>query len=92
MLDLNQIQLFVEIVKAGSFAGACRRLGTPTNTVSRHIQQLEAAVNTRLMHRSTRKLTLTAAGQAFYDQCAHSVEALSHAARRWWTAIRYPAV
>jgi DNA-binding transcriptional LysR family regulator len=80
MLDLNHLRLFVEIVKVGSFAGTARRLGVPTNTVTRHIQQLEAAARVRLMHRSTRKLTLTPAGQALYDRCAASVEELSNAA------------
>jgi DNA-binding transcriptional LysR family regulator len=81
VLDLNHLRLFVEIVKVGSFAEAARRSGTPTNTVTRHIQQLEAAAQMRLMQRSTRKLTLTAAGQALYDRCAQSVEALADAAK-----------
>jgi DNA-binding transcriptional LysR family regulator len=81
VLDLNHLRLFVEIVKVGSFAGAARRLGVPTNTVTRHIQQLEAAARIRLIHRSTRKLTLTTAGQALYDRCAASVEELSNAAK-----------
>ena len=81
MLDLNHLKLFVEIVKVGSFAGAARRLGVPTNTVTRHIQQLEAAARVRLIHRSTRKLTLTPAGQALYDRCAASGEELSNAAK-----------
>jgi DNA-binding transcriptional LysR family regulator len=81
MLDLNHLRLFVEIVKVGSFAGTARRLGVPTNTVTRHIQQLEAAAHVRLMHRSTRKLTLSAAGRALYDRCAASVEDLSSAAK-----------
>jgi DNA-binding transcriptional LysR family regulator len=81
MLDLNHLRLFVEIVKVGSFAEAARRLGIPTNTVTRHIQLLEAAAQTRLMQRSTRKLTLTAAGHALYDRCAGNVEALADAAK-----------
>jgi DNA-binding transcriptional LysR family regulator len=80
MLDLNHLRLFVEIVKVGSFVGTARRLAVPTNTVTRHIQLLEAAAGVRLMHRSTRKLTLTTAGQTLYERCAASVEALSTAA------------
>jgi DNA-binding transcriptional LysR family regulator len=83
MLDLNQVFLFVEIVRAGSFAEASRRLGVPANTVSRHIRQLEAELDTRLMHRSTRKLTLTAAGQAFFERCAPSVSELSQAGQEF---------
>jgi DNA-binding transcriptional LysR family regulator len=80
-LDLNQVSLFVEVVRAGSFASAARRLGMPPNSVSRHIQQLEEAVGSRLIHRSTRKLTLTAAGQTFFDRCAPAVSELAQAGR-----------
>ena len=78
-LDLNQVFLFVEVVRAASFAAAARRLGMPANSVSRHIQQLEADVGSRLIHRSTRKLTLTAAGRTFFERCAPPVSALAQA-------------
>ena len=90
MLDLNHLRLFVEIVKVGSFAGTARRLGVPTNTVTRHIQQLEAAARVRLMHRSTRKLTLTAAGQTLYDRCAATMEELSNAAEEMIEGTQMP--
>ena len=80
MVDLNDVALFVQVVRAGSFAGAARRAGMPSNTLSRRIQQLEAALGTRLLHRSTRKLTLTESGSAFHARCADSVETLSDAA------------
>src|SRR5579871_2980424 len=69
-IDLNHIYLFVEVVRANSFAAAARRLGRPANSVSRKIQELEAQVGSRLIHRSTRKLTLTAAGRTFFDRCS----------------------
>jgi DNA-binding transcriptional LysR family regulator len=78
-LDLNQVFLFVEVVRAASFAAAARRLGMPANSVSRHIQQLETDVGSRLIHRSTRKLTLTAAGRTFFDRCAAPVAELAQA-------------
>jgi DNA-binding transcriptional LysR family regulator len=78
-LDLNQVFLFVEVVRAASFASAARRLGMPANSVSRHIQQLEEGLGSRLIHRSTRKLTLTAAGQTFFDRCAPAVSELAQA-------------
>ena len=76
MLDLNQIRFFVEVVRAGSFAEAARRLGMPANTVSRQVQQLEDDLKNRLILRTTRKLTLTAIGQAFYEQCTEHIEGL----------------
>ncbi len=80
MVDLNDVALFVQVVAAGSFAEAARRAGMPSNTASRRIQQLEEQLGLRLFHRSTRKLTLTDAGEAFYARCASEVEALSAAA------------
>src|ERR1700692_3566157 len=62
--------MFVQVVRARSFAEAARRLGVPPNTLSRRVRQLEAGLDTRLMQRSTRKLTLTAAGSAFFQRCA----------------------
>jgi DNA-binding transcriptional LysR family regulator len=78
-LDLNHVFLFVEVVRAGSFAAAARRLGMPANSVSRKIQELEGEVGSRLIHRSTRKLTLTAAGRTFFDRCAAPVSELAQA-------------
>ncbi|MFM9923942.1 LysR family transcriptional regulator [Variovorax sp. H27-G14] len=79
MFDLNDIAMFVQVVRCGSFAEAARRLGLPPNTVSRRIQQLEAQLGTRLMQRSTRKLTLTSAGEAFHARCAGAVDGLLEA-------------
>ena len=76
MLDLNEIHLFVEVVRAGSFAEAARRLGMPPNTISRRVQQLESELKSRLILRTTRKLSLTAIGQTFYEQCARNIEEL----------------
>lgn len=76
MFDLNDIALFVQVARHGSFAEAARRQGLPPNTVSRRIQQLESQLGTRLMQRSTRKLTLTSAGREFHDQCAGSIDGL----------------
>jgi DNA-binding transcriptional LysR family regulator len=79
MFDLNDVAMFVQVVRHGSFAEAARRLGLPPNTVSRRIQQLESQLGTRLMQRSTRKLALTSAGQDFHDRCAGLVDGLAAA-------------
>ncbi len=75
-MDLNQIALFVQVVKAGSFAAAARRLGMPPTTLSRHVAQLEDAFQLRLIQRSTRKLSLTDAGRRLFDRCADQIEEL----------------
>lgn len=88
MLDLNEIYLFVEVVQAGSFAEAARRLGMPPNTISRHVLQLEGELKSRLFVRTTRKLTLTAIGQTFYEQCARNIRELVVAGQQ--AADTYP--
>ncbi len=91
MLDLNDIAMFVQVVRSGSFAEAARRLGLPPNTVSRRVQQLEARLGTRLMQRSTRKLTLTSAGQAFHERCAGAVDGLIDAGQELVTGGQAPS-
>lgn len=91
MLDLNDIAMFVQVVRCGSFAEAARRLGVPPNTVSRRIQLLEAQLGTRLMQRSTRKLTLTSAGQAFHERCAGAVDGLVEAGQALMTGSQEPS-
>ncbi|OYT90248.1 MAG: LysR family transcriptional regulator [Burkholderiales bacterium PBB3] len=80
MLDLNQMALFVQVVQAGSFAEASRRLGMPPTTLSRQVAQLEDSLQARLLQRTTRKLSLTDAGRTLFDQCASQIDALNNAA------------
>lgn len=82
-MDLNDVALFVQVIRAGSFAEAARRLGVPPNTASRRIQELERQFGVRLMQRSTRKLTLTDAGRTLFDRCAEQVEALAQASQEF---------
>jgi DNA-binding transcriptional LysR family regulator len=91
MLDLNDIALFVQVVRSGSFAEAARRLGVPSNTLSRRVQHLEEQLGTRLLQRSTRKLTLTSAGQAFHERCAGAVDGLTEAGQELATGSHEPS-
>ncbi|MGC0154929.1 LysR family transcriptional regulator [Chromobacterium vaccinii] len=91
MLDLNDVALFVQVARLGSFAEAGRRLGLPPNTVSRRVQQLEDSLGTRLMQRSTRKLALTGAGEAFLQRCAGAVDGLLDAGQDLAGGGREPA-
>lgn len=91
MLDLNDIALFVQVVRSGSFAEAARRLGVPPNTVSRRVQHLEEQLGTRLLQRSTRKLTLTSAGQTFHERCADAVDGLTEAGQALATGSQEPS-
>src|ERR1700761_3293487 len=76
MLDLNDLAMFVQVVRAGSFSEAARRLGMPSNTLSRRIDQLEGQLGTRLLHRSTRKLAPSAEGQALFERYAPALDQL----------------
>ncbi len=80
MIDLNQLAVFVQVVQAGSFALAARRLGMPPTTLSRQVAQLEDTLQARLLQRSTRKLSLTDAGRTLFDQSVGQLDALRDAA------------
>jgi DNA-binding transcriptional LysR family regulator len=90
MVDLNDVALFVQVARSGSFAATARRLGMPPNTVSRRIQALEEQLGTRLLQRSTRKLTLTSAGAAFHERCASAVDGLIDAGQELTTGSDEP--
>lgn len=66
MDPLNDMALFVEVARARSFRKAAEVVGMPNSTLSRRISELEKAIGLRLLHRTTRKLELTEAGQLYY--------------------------
>lgn len=61
-----EMQTFVHVVDAGSFVGAAEPLGVSKAAVSRHVGELEARLGVRLLHRTTRRLSLTEEGEVFY--------------------------
>jgi hypothetical protein len=71
---LNDMALFVEVVKAKGFRGASEATGVPNSTVSRRIGALEKAIGLRLLHRTTRKVELTEAGQIYFERCKRIVD------------------
>ncbi|WP_031360368.1 LysR family transcriptional regulator [Caballeronia sordidicola] len=74
MLDLNDLAMFVQVVRARSFSEAARLLRMPANTLSRRIDKLEGQLGTRLLHRSTRKLALSTEGQALFERYAPALD------------------
>lgn len=76
ILDLNQTRVFVEVVRAGGFAAAARRLGLPKSTISARVQALEARLGAQLLKRSTRHLALTAEGSTYFEAVAGAVDTL----------------
>lgn len=71
---LHDMALFVEVVKARGFARAAAAIGIPPSTLSRRIGQLERAIGLRLFNRTTRRVELTEAGRAYFEQCQRIVE------------------
>ena len=75
MADLKALAVFAETVSAGSMSAAARRLGLTPSAVSQTIRALEQGAGVTLLHRSTRKLSLTEAGQRCYPHCLRLLEA-----------------
>lgn len=71
---LNDMALFVEVVKAKGFRSAAEVMGMPNSTLSRRISALEKAIGLRLLHRTTRKIELTEAGQIYFERCKRIVD------------------
>lgn len=74
-MDLAALAIFVEAVQAGSIAGAARRLGIGSMAASRGLAALEHEVGARLVHRTTRSLSPTTAGEAFLPHARAMLEA-----------------
>jgi len=68
--QLKRMAVFAEVVAAGSLTAAARRLGMTPSAVSQHLRQLEQALGLALLHRSTRRITLTEAGERYHAGCA----------------------
>ena len=74
MLDLQQLASFVVVVNAGSFVGAADALGLSKAAVSRHVADLETQLGVRLLHRTTRRLSLTDEGQRFHARATELLD------------------
>ncbi len=75
------MSFFVTAADLGSFSAAARKLATPLPTVSRKVAELEQHLNARLLVRSTRKLTLTEAGEAYLNACRTILDQVGDAER-----------
>src|SRR5580698_1051307 len=79
METLANLESFVRSAKAGSFSVAARRVALTPAAVSRNVAMLERNLGVRLFHRSTRKLTLTDAGERFLVAIKDNVDGLQQA-------------
>jgi DNA-binding transcriptional LysR family regulator len=77
----ESMAVLVAAVEAGSLSAAARRLGTPLATISRKVAELEAHLNTRLLNRTNRRLTLTDAGESYVAASRRILEDVGEAER-----------
>src|SRR5882724_1626724 len=65
----DNMRVFTKVVESGSFVGAAARLGISASMVSQHVKELEERLSARLLNRTTRKVSLTETGRAYYERC-----------------------
>jgi DNA-binding transcriptional LysR family regulator len=76
---LTSLTAFVRVVDSGGFSAAGRHLNMSTTMVSNHVQSLEDQLGARLLNRTTRKVSLTEIGKAYYDRCTQILADLEQA-------------
>jgi len=70
----NAVKAFLQVVEAGSFVKAAQTLNLPRNTVTKHIQSLESHLRIKLLNRTTRRISLTNDGTAYYERMVRVVD------------------
>jgi DNA-binding transcriptional LysR family regulator len=75
----QEMRAFVAVVNAGSFVRAADALGLSKTAVSRLVGELESRLGTRLLHRTTRKLSLTPEGEVFHERCKQLLDGVEEA-------------
>ncbi|WP_193164269.1 LysR substrate-binding domain-containing protein [Microbulbifer hainanensis] len=81
MVNWEGVNEFVAVAEAGGFTAAAGRLGISTAQVSRQVSALEGRLSTKLLYRTTRKVSLTETGQLYYQHCRQVLDALDEAER-----------
>src|SRR5690242_5915583 len=77
--DLHRVGTFLKVVDEGGFTRAAHALGLPKSSVSRSVALLEQELRARLLRRTSRKVSLTEAGAAFYERAARGMSLLAEA-------------
>lgn len=76
---LDAMALFARVADCGSFTAAARELGLPKSTLSQRVSELEDALGVRLLHRTTRRLSLSEAGRVYLEHCRAMLDAAAAA-------------
>jgi DNA-binding transcriptional LysR family regulator len=88
--QLDWIEAFAAVARAGGFSAAARQLGSPVATVSRKVGLLEQSLGVRLLSRSTRHVSLTDSGRDYFDACSRVLDDLREANERVAGEYRKP--
>ncbi|HEY0633849.1 MAG TPA: LysR family transcriptional regulator [Gammaproteobacteria bacterium] len=76
---LTEMGMFAKVVELGGIGKAAQQLGVTRSAVSKHVSRLEAGLGVKLLHRTTRAMSLTDAGLVVYEQCARMLAAAEEA-------------
>jgi DNA-binding transcriptional LysR family regulator len=76
---MASLTAFVRVVESGGFTAAARRLNLSPTMVSNHLQALEDGLGVRLLHRTTRHVSLTEIGREYYERCSQILQELAEA-------------
>jgi DNA-binding transcriptional LysR family regulator len=76
---LTSLEVFSQVVECGGFSAAGRKLNMSTTMVSNHVQSLEDRLGARLLNRTTRKVSLTEVGRAYYDRAVQILADIAQA-------------
>ncbi len=79
MDHVSRVGVFIEVVKEQSFAGAARVLGITSSAVSKQVQNLEHDLQVKLLHRTTRNVSVTEEGAVYFERAARALEDLQEA-------------
>jgi len=88
---IQAMEVFTRVVDANSFTRAAETLGIPRASVTTIIQNLEAFLGVRLMHRTTRRLSLTPDGAAYYEHCIKIITEIAEADASFQAGNRKPS-
>ncbi len=77
----DNMRVFAKVVESGGFTSAAARLGMSASMVSQHVKELEERLSVRLLNRTTRKVSLTETGRAYYQRCTRLLADLEETER-----------
>ncbi|MGR5334957.1 LysR substrate-binding domain-containing protein [Vibrio gigantis] len=90
MDKLTSMKVFVYVVEQGSFRSAANHFNLSATMISKHVHSLETSLNSQLIHRTTRKQSLTDSGQLYYRECKRILEDISNAENLIQTLEKQP--